>query len=128
MAPYLRQVGGLLTVGSLAGIAMNTAVVLPAILLGHAINVALALSRGTATTADLTGAVLLFVTGTLATEVPRIGKRWWLGVARGRIQCRRHRAGRRPDHRALGMRNRPRPGLVADRLNVHRFLTKLLVD
>jgi hypothetical protein len=56
MAPYLRQVGGLLTIGSLGGVAMNNTVVLPAVLLGHAINVALPVSHGAATTADLAGA------------------------------------------------------------------------
>jgi len=59
---------------------MNTAVVLPAILLGRAIDRALALERGDATTADV-GAALAFVGGTLLTEVPRIGKRWWLMTA-----------------------------------------------
>lgn len=87
MSTYLRQVTGLLTIGSLAGIAMNTAVVLPSMLLGRAIDVALNLARGTATTADLAQAALLFIAGTLATELPRIGKRWWLGAARNRIRA-----------------------------------------
>jgi ABC-type multidrug transport system fused ATPase/permease subunit len=87
MWPYLRQVAGLLTIGSIAGIAMNTAVVLPAILLGRAIDVAVAVDRGTASTTDLARAALLVVAGALATEVPRIGKRWWLGVARARIRA-----------------------------------------
>jgi ABC-type multidrug transport system fused ATPase/permease subunit len=87
MAPYLRPVTGLLTIGSIAGIAMNTAVVLPAVLLGHAINVALAVSRDAATTGDLARAAALVVAGALATEIPRIGKRWWLGVARNRIRA-----------------------------------------
>jgi len=87
MAPYLRQVAGLLVIGSLAGIVMNTAVVLPAVALGHAIDVAVALDRGTATRADLGRAVLLVIAAALATELPRIGKRWWLGVARSRIRA-----------------------------------------
>jgi ABC-type multidrug transport system fused ATPase/permease subunit len=87
MAPYLGQVWGLLAIGSVAGIAMNTAVVLPAIALGHAIDVALAVDRGTATATDLTHAALLVIAGALATELPRIGKRWWLGVARARIRA-----------------------------------------
>jgi ATP-binding cassette, subfamily B, multidrug efflux pump len=87
MSPYLRQVTGLLVVGSIAGIVMNTAVVLPAVALGDAIDVALSVDRGTATASDLTRAALLVVAATLATEVPRIGKRWWLGVARGRIRA-----------------------------------------
>lgn len=87
MWPYLRQVAGLLTIGSLAGIAMNTAVVLPAVLLGNAVNVVLAVHAGRATTADLTRAVLLLTAGSLATELPRIGKRYWLGAARARIRA-----------------------------------------
>ena len=48
MRPYARQVAGLLSVGSLCGVLMNTAVVLPAILLGHAVDVVLAHDRGEA--------------------------------------------------------------------------------
>jgi ABC-type multidrug transport system fused ATPase/permease subunit len=66
---------------------MNTAVVLPAVLLGHAIDTVVAADHGRATASDLTRAVLLLVAGTLATEVPRVGKRWWLGVARARIRA-----------------------------------------
>jgi ATP-binding cassette, subfamily B, multidrug efflux pump len=49
MRPYFRQVAGELILGSIAGIVMNTAIVLPAILLGRAIDIALALERGQAT-------------------------------------------------------------------------------
>jgi ATP-binding cassette subfamily B multidrug efflux pump len=87
MRPYARQVAGLLSVGSLCGVLMNTAVVLPAILLGHAVDVVLAHDRGEADDAAVTRAALLLVAGTLATELPRIGKRYWLGVARNRIQA-----------------------------------------
>src|SRR5436305_169676 len=38
MRPYFRQVAGQLVLGSLAGIVMNTAVVLPAMLLAHAMG------------------------------------------------------------------------------------------
>jgi hypothetical protein len=38
--PYLKQVRGLLLLGSLGGLLMNTSVVLPAILLGRAIDIA----------------------------------------------------------------------------------------
>jgi len=85
--PYLRQVTGLLVIGSLAGIAMNTAVVLPAVFLGHAIDVVLAVDRGAATAGDVTRAAVLVIAGSLATELPRIGKRWWLGIARNRIRA-----------------------------------------
>jgi len=87
MRPYARQVAGLLWIGSACGVLMNTAVVLPAILLGSAVDVVLAHDRGEADDAAVTRAVLLLVAGTLATELPRIGKRYWLGVARNRIQA-----------------------------------------
>jgi ABC-type multidrug transport system fused ATPase/permease subunit len=87
MRPYFRQVAGQLVLGSVAGIIMNTAVVLPAILLGRAIDRALALARGEATAADVGWAALAFVGGTLLTEVPRIAKRWWLMTANARIRA-----------------------------------------
>jgi ATP-binding cassette, subfamily B, multidrug efflux pump len=87
MRPYFRQVAGQLMLGSVAGIVMNTAVVLPAILLGRAIDRALALERGEASTADVGWAALALVGGTLLTEVPRIGKRWWLMTANARIRA-----------------------------------------
>ena len=87
MRPYFRQVAGQLVLGSIAGIIMNTAVVLPAILLGQAIDAALAFERG-AVGADAVGwAALAFVGGTLLTEVPRIAKRWWLMTANARIRA-----------------------------------------
>src|SRR6267378_911284 len=85
MRPYLRQVAGQLVLGSVAGIIMNTAVVLPAILLGRAIDRALAWERGEAAAADVGWAALAFVAGTLLTELPRIAKRWWLMTANARI-------------------------------------------
>ncbi|WP_127356910.1 ABC transporter ATP-binding protein [Actinacidiphila soli] len=85
MRPYFRQVAGLLVIGSLAGIAMNIAVVLPSVLLGHAVDAVLAFHRGQATGGAVAGAALLLIVGTAATELPRVGKRWWLGVARARI-------------------------------------------
>ena len=87
MRPYLRQVAGQLVLGSLAGIVMNTAVVLPPILLGRAIDAALALERGRGTRRDVLWAALAFVAGTLLTEAPRIGKRWWLMTANARIRA-----------------------------------------
>jgi ABC-type multidrug transport system fused ATPase/permease subunit len=87
MRPYLRQVAGQLVLGSLAGIVMNTAVVLPAILLGRALDRALAFERGQATSADLVWAALVFLAGTLLTEVPRMAKRWWLMTANARIRA-----------------------------------------
>src|SRR5688572_24498592 len=87
LRPYFRQVAGELVLGSLAGIVMNTAVILPALLLGNAIDTALALERGTATEDDMTIAVLLLIGGTLLTEVPRVAKRWWLMTANARIRA-----------------------------------------
>src|SRR6266542_454878 len=87
MRPSFRQVAGQLVLGSVAGIIMNTAVVLPAILLGRAIDRALALERGQATAADVGWAALAFIGGTLLTEVPRIAKRWWLMTANARIRA-----------------------------------------
>src|SRR5919204_1159833 len=87
MRPYFRQVAGQLVLGSIAGIIMNTAIVLPAILLGRAIDAALAFERGEVGSGAVAWAALAFVGGTLATEVPRIGKRWWLMTANARIRA-----------------------------------------
>ncbi len=87
LRPYLRQVAGALVLGSLAGIVMNTAVILPAILLGRAIDKALALERGEATPEAMTLAALLLIGGTLLTEGPRVLKRWWLITANARIRA-----------------------------------------
>ena len=87
MRPYFRQVAGQLVLGSIAGIIMNTAVVLPAILLGQAIDVARAFERGEVGASAVGWAALVFVGGTLLTEVPRIVKRWWLMTANARIRA-----------------------------------------
>ena len=87
MRPYFRQVAGQLVLGSIAGIIMNTAVVLPAILLGQAIDAALAFERGAVGAGAVGWAALAFVGGTLLTEVPRIAKRWWLMTANARIRA-----------------------------------------
>jgi ABC-type multidrug transport system fused ATPase/permease subunit len=84
---YFRQAAGELVLGSLAGIVMNTAVILPAILLGSAIDKAFALERGEATPDDVTIAVLLLIGGTILTEGPRVLKRWWLITANARIRA-----------------------------------------
>jgi ATP-binding cassette subfamily B multidrug efflux pump len=87
LRPYFRQVAGELILGSLAGIVMNTAVILPAILLGNAIDKALALGRGETTPEEMTLAALLLVGGTLLTEGPRVLKRWWLITANVRVRA-----------------------------------------
>ncbi len=84
---YFRQVAGELVLGSLCGIVMNTAVVLPAILLGRVIDKALALEKGDATPTAVTWAALAFIGGTVLTEGPRVGKRWWLMTANARIRA-----------------------------------------
>src|SRR5437762_5305074 len=86
MRLYFRQAAGELVLGSIAGIVMNTAVVLPAILLGRAIDTALALERGQATPGAVGWAALVFVGGTLLSEGPRMLKRWWLIIANARIR------------------------------------------
>jgi ABC-type multidrug transport system fused ATPase/permease subunit len=87
MRPYFRQVAGQLVLGSLAGIVMNTAIVLPAILFGRAIDRALAFERGQAMATDVGWAALAFLGGTLLTEGPRMAKRWWLMTANARIRA-----------------------------------------
>ena len=87
LRPYFRQVAGELLLGSLAGILMNTLVILPAILLGRAIDTALAFETGQVPASAVGWSALAFVGGTLATEVPRLGKRWWLITANGRIRA-----------------------------------------
>ena len=87
MRPYFRQVAGQLVLGSVMGIIMNTAVVLHAILLGRAIDAALAFERGEVGPGTVGWAALAFGGGTLATEGPRILKRWWLMTANGRIRA-----------------------------------------
>jgi len=87
MRPYFRQVAGQLVLGSLAGIIMNTAVVLPAILLGRAIDTALAFEHGKVAAANVGWAALAFLGGTLLTEIPRMAKRWWLMTANARIRA-----------------------------------------
>lgn len=87
LKPYFRHVAGLLVVGSIAGLAMNVTIVLPAVFLGRAINTVLAYQHHHASSREVGTAALLFVAGTAATHVPRIGKRYWLGLARTRLQA-----------------------------------------
>lgn len=64
---------------------MNTLVILPAILLGRAIDVTLAFEKGQATLSQTIWAALTFLGGALATQIPRLGNRWWLMTANTRI-------------------------------------------
>ncbi len=87
LRPYFRQVAGELALGSLAGIIMNTAVVLPALLLGRAIDTALAFQRGEAPASTVGWAALALLGGTFLSEGPRMLKRWRLGTANARIRA-----------------------------------------
>lgn len=87
LRPYFRQTAGELLMGSISGIFMNTMVVLPAVLLGRAIDITLAFENGQATIQQVAWAALAFLGGTLATQLPRLGKRWWLMTANARIQA-----------------------------------------
>jgi len=82
--PYYRKVAGLLAVGFVSGIVMNIAVVLPPILLGKAIDTALALEKGSATYRALVIAALVYVGGCSLNLLAQIGKRWWLRTANQR--------------------------------------------
>jgi ATP-binding cassette subfamily B multidrug efflux pump len=85
MFPYLKQVAGLLLIGSLGGIVMNTAVVLPAILLGRAIDTATAWAGGQGEGADVLWAGLAYAGGMAFYQGARLVKRWGLRVAHRRI-------------------------------------------
>src|SRR6266542_3009562 len=87
LRPYYRQVGGTLVIGCVAGLVMNTAVVLPAILLGRAIDVVRALERGEAAAGDVTRAALAYAGGVLLMEGARTIKRWCLERTIPRIRC-----------------------------------------
>jgi len=64
-----------------AGILTNTLVVLPAILLGRAIDAVMAWEAGRADSRSALWAIAAYAGGVLLTEGPRIGKRWWLRTA-----------------------------------------------
>lgn len=83
----MRQVAGELVLGSLGGIIMNTAVVLPPILLGRAVDTVVKFSKGHATSRSVWHAAIILILGTIATEAPRIGKRWWIQTANGRMRA-----------------------------------------
>ncbi len=87
LRPYYRQVAGLLVVGSVAGIVMNVAIVLPAVFLGRALNTVLAYQHHQVSGGQVAAAAALFVAATAATQVPRIGKRYWLDLARARFRA-----------------------------------------
>lgn len=71
--------------GSFGGIIMNTAVVLPAILLGRAIDTATAWTVGQSTGGDVLRAGLIYVGGMAIYQSARLLKRWGLRVGHHRI-------------------------------------------
>ncbi len=79
--PYYRRVAGLLFLGALCGIVCNIAVVLPAMLMGRAIDTLQAVEQGKATLKALLRATAAYVGGTMLYFVARTGKRWWLRTA-----------------------------------------------
>ncbi len=87
LRPYFRQTAGEILLGSICGIIMNITVVLPAVMLGRAIDTALAFEQNQASMDELVWAALAFLGGMAATQVPRLGKRWWLITANGRIRA-----------------------------------------
>lgn len=80
-----RQVAGELAIGSVGGIVMNIAVVLPAILLGRAVDAVLAFDNGAATAATVQVAAVAYVGGMALHQLPRVVKRYWLMTANQRI-------------------------------------------
>jgi ABC-type multidrug transport system fused ATPase/permease subunit len=87
IVPYLKQVAGLLLIGSLGGLVMNTAVVLPPILLGRAIDAATAWGKGQATTQEVWQAGLAYVAAMAFYQGARLVKRWGLRIANQRIMA-----------------------------------------
>ena len=87
IVPYLKQVAGLLLIGSLGGVVMNTAVVLPPILLGRAIDAATAWGKGQATSEKVWQAGLAYVAAMAFYQGARLVKRWGLRIANQRIMA-----------------------------------------
>ena len=87
LRPYFRHTAGELLLGSICGILMNTMIVLPAVMLGRAIDVTLAFDKDQAILNDVAWAALAYLLGALATQIPRLGKRWWLMTANARIRA-----------------------------------------
>jgi ATP-binding cassette subfamily B multidrug efflux pump len=87
LRPYLRQVGGLLVIGSLMGIIMNTAIVLPPLMLGRAIDAVLAIERGDGDVGTAGWAALSLVAAAALVEGSRVFKRYWLITANQRVRA-----------------------------------------
>ncbi|UCC65670.1 MAG: ABC transporter ATP-binding protein [Anaerolineae bacterium] len=87
MSPYLRQVAGLLLIGSLGGLVMNTMVVLPPICLGRTIDAATAWGEGRAASHDVLWAGLSYVGAMALYQGARLVKRWGLRMGNQRVQA-----------------------------------------
>ena len=87
LRPYLRQTLGLLVIGSIMGIIMNTAIVLPAVMLGRAIDAVLAIERGEGDASTAGWAALSLVGAALIVEGSRVFKRLWLITANQRVRA-----------------------------------------
>ena len=85
--PYLKQVLGLLVLGSVGGLVMNTAVLLPPILLGRTIDSATAWGQGQATSRDVLLAGLAYAGAMALYQSARLVKRWGLRIGNQRIQA-----------------------------------------
>src|SRR3546814_19514072 len=86
LRPYYRQTAGQLALGSLAGVVMNTALVLPAVCLGRAIDAATHFASSQATREPLMQPVALYAAASLATDLTRFRKRGLVMTANARIR------------------------------------------
>src|SRR5215204_4716606 len=87
LRPYLRHAAGLLVIGSVAAIIMNTAIVLPALMLGRAIDAVLAIERGEGDATTAGWAARSLVAAAALVEGSRVFKRYWLITANQRIRA-----------------------------------------
>src|SRR5215213_2138989 len=87
LRPYLRQTAGLLIIGSVTAIVMNTAIVLPALMLGRAIDAVLAIERGQGDATTAGWAALGLVGASVLVEGSRVFKRLWLITANQRFRA-----------------------------------------
>ena len=70
---YLRQTAGQLTLGSISGIFTNSLVVLPAVLLGRAIDQVLAWQAGQVDSKSVKSAIVAYAGGVFLAEGPGLG-------------------------------------------------------
>lgn len=87
LMPYFHEVRGLLAVGSAGGLVSNLVAALPALAVGHAVDVAVDHEAGAGATSSVLAAGALVVGATLAFELPKMMKRWWLNVAWARMRA-----------------------------------------